>query len=83
MGSTSNRSLQYKIPYGKISSSRILKAFSFPVRVEMDDKVQKLEEHLKALEEEHLKIEAFKRELPFCMEFLNDGKYFFLSINNK
>lgn len=39
----------------------------------MDDQMQKLQEHLKALEEERLKIEAFKRELPFCMELLNDA----------
>jgi len=39
----------------------------------MDDEMQKLQEHLKALEEERLKVEAFKRELPFCMELLNDA----------
>ncbi|KAI5059920.1 hypothetical protein GOP47_0024340 [Adiantum capillus-veneris] len=32
----------------------------------------KLEYYLKALEDERKKIEAFKRELPFCMQLLND-----------
>lgn len=72
MGSASDLTLQYRRPYGKISSS-MMKPSSCPVGLEMDDQMQKLEEHLKALEEERLKIEAFKRELPFCMELLNDA----------
>lgn len=72
MGSASDLTLQYRRPYVKISSS-MMKPSSCPVRHEMDDQMQKLEEHLKALEEERLKIEAFKRELPFCMELLNDA----------
>ncbi|XVE54348.1 hypothetical protein DITRI_Ditri03aG0073300 [Diplodiscus trichospermus] len=34
------------------------------------DQTQKLEEFLSRLEEERLKIEAFKRELPLCMQLL-------------
>ncbi|KAJ7517081.1 hypothetical protein O6H91_21G010300 [Diphasiastrum complanatum] len=35
--------------------------------------MHKLERFLKALEEERAKVEAFKRELPFCMQLLNDA----------
>ena len=34
---------------------------------------QKLREFLARLEEERLKIDAFKRELPLCMHLLNHG----------
>lgn len=34
---------------------------------------QKLEEFLARLEEERLKIDAFKRELPLCMQLLTNG----------
>lgn len=34
---------------------------------------QKLEDFLARLEEERLKIDAFKRELPLCMQLLNNG----------
>jgi hypothetical protein len=30
--------------------------------------------HLQALEDERQKIEAFKRELPLCMQLLEEGK---------
>ncbi len=33
-----------------------------------------LGEHLHALEDERQKIEAFKRELPLCMQLLEEGK---------
>ena len=36
---------------------------------------QKLREFLARLEEERLKIDAFKRELPLCMHLLNHGAY--------
>lgn len=35
--------------------------------------MQKLREFLARLEEERLKIDAFKRELPLCMQLLNHG----------
>lgn len=35
---------------------------------------QKLEEFVARLEEERLKIDAFKRELPLCMQLLTNGK---------
>ncbi|GMH04483.1 hypothetical protein Nepgr_006322 [Nepenthes gracilis] len=35
-----------------------------------DQQTQKLEEYLARLEEERLKIDAFKRELPLCMQLL-------------
>ncbi|XWS26924.1 hypothetical protein CRYUN_Cryun26dG0072000 [Craigia yunnanensis] len=37
------------------------------------DQTQKLEEVLSCLEEERLKIEAFKRELPLCMQLLTNA----------
>lgn len=38
-----------------------------------DQALQKLEEFLSRLEEERLKIDAFKRELPLCMQLLTNG----------
>lgn len=40
-----------------------------------DQTLQKLEEFLSRLEEERLKIDAFKRELPLCMQLLTNGNY--------
>lgn len=39
------------------------------------EKTQKLEEFVACLEEEKLKIEAFKRELPLCMQLLTNGNF--------
>eukprot|EP00249_Psilotum_nudum_P012184 c23627_g1_i3 orf=597-2186(+) len=36
------------------------------------EQIRRLEEHVKALEDEQKKIEAFKRELPLCMQLLTD-----------
>lgn len=38
------------------------------------ERVRKLDEYLKALEDERHKIEAFKRELPHCMQLLDYGQ---------
>ncbi|KAK4491695.1 hypothetical protein RD792_002461 [Penstemon davidsonii] len=38
-----------------------------------DQQTQKLEEFLALLEEERIKIEAFKRELPLCMQLLTNA----------
>lgn len=35
---------------------------------------RKAEEYLRALEDERRKIEGFKRELPLCIQLLDDGK---------
>lgn len=35
---------------------------------------QELQEYLRGLEEERRKVEAFKRELPLCMQLLTDGE---------
>ena len=40
---------------------------------EQSDQAHKLEEFLSRLEEERLKIDAFKRELPLCMQLLTNG----------
>lgn len=42
----------------------------------MNDQTQKLEHVLSRLEEERLKIDAFKRELPLCMQLLTNGTFF-------
>lgn len=45
-----------------------------------NDQTQKLEEFLSRLEEEKLKIDAFKRELPLCMQLLTNGIIFIFTI---
>ncbi|KAF5189467.1 Myb family transcription factor efm [Thalictrum thalictroides] len=50
------------------SYSMLLKSF-----VDQPDQTQKLEEFLARLEEECLKIEAFRRELPLCMQLLTNA----------
>lgn len=53
------------------SYSMLLKSFGD----QQIDQTQKLEEFLSRLEEERLKIDAFKRELPLCMQLLTNGTY--------
>ncbi|KAL4302751.1 hypothetical protein GQ457_10G000260 [Hibiscus cannabinus] len=43
------------------------------------DHKMKLEDFLSRLEQEMLKIDAFKRELPLCMQLLSNGTYTYLS----
>ena len=50
------------------SYSLLLKSFG-----DQTDQTYKLEEFLSRLEEERLKIDAFKRELPLCMQLLTNG----------
>nr|DAD27033.1 TPA_asm: hypothetical protein HUJ06_028501 [Nelumbo nucifera] len=64
MGSPAELSLDCK-PH---SYSLLLKSFG-----EQTDQTQKLEEFLYRLEEERLKIDAFKRELPLCMQLLTNA----------
>ncbi|XP_057967923.1 myb family transcription factor EFM [Malania oleifera] len=51
------------------SYSMLLKSFGDQTL----DQTQKLEEFLSHLEEERLKIDAFKRELPLCMQLLTNA----------
>ncbi|EOY30928.1 hypothetical protein QUC31_020034 [Theobroma cacao] len=51
------------------SYSMLLKSFGD----QQIDQTQKLEEFLSRLEEERLKIDAFKRELPLCMQLLTNA----------
>ena len=44
----------------------------------VSERALKLDDFVKRLEEEMVKIDAFKRELPLCMILLNDG--WFLNI---
>lgn len=55
------------------SYSMLLKSF-----VTQPDQTQELEDFLARLEKEWFKIEAFKRELPLCMQLLNNGIALFL-----
>ncbi|KAK2646085.1 hypothetical protein Ddye_021280 [Dipteronia dyeriana] len=64
MASSSELSLDCK-PH---SYSLLLKSFG-----EQADQTQKLEEVLARLEDERLKIDAFKRELPLCMQLLSNA----------
>ncbi|KAF5945790.1 hypothetical protein HYC85_016018 [Camellia sinensis] len=66
MASSSELSLDWK-PH---SYSMLLKSFR-----DQTDQTQKLEEFLARLEEEKLKIDAFKRELPLCMQLLTNGMH--------
>ncbi|KAJ8750454.1 hypothetical protein K2173_015593 [Erythroxylum novogranatense] len=50
------------------SYSMLLKSFG-----DQTDQTQKLEDFLSRLEEERLKIDAFKRELPLCMQLLSNA----------
>ncbi|TKY73220.1 Transcription factor BOA [Spatholobus suberectus] len=64
MASQAELSMDYK-PY---SYSTPLKSFA-----DQTDQTYKLEEFLSRLEEERLKIDAFKRELPLCMQLLTNA----------
>ncbi|CAJ1975438.1 unnamed protein product [Sphenostylis stenocarpa] len=64
MASQAELSMDYK-PY---SYSTLLKSFA-----DQTDQTYKLEEFLSRLEEERLKIDAFKRELPLCMQLLTNA----------
>ncbi|CAA3013645.1 myb family transcription factor EFM [Olea europaea subsp. europaea] len=66
MTSSSELSLECK-PY---SHSMLLKSFGEQIA---DSDTKKLEEFLAGLEEERLKIDAFKRELPLCIQLLTNA----------
>lgn len=67
MASPSELSLDCKPHH---SYSMLLKSFA---EVQPADQTHKLEEFLSRLEEERLKIDAFKRELPLCMQLLTNA----------
>ncbi|KAG2261568.1 hypothetical protein Bca4012_013715 [Brassica carinata] len=67
MASSSELSLDCKPQ----SYSMLLK--SFGENFQSDQTTQKLEDLLSRLEQERLKIDAFKRELPLCMQLLNNA----------
>ena len=60
----------------KLSASKIVTNFSKEASSIDGDgqRIAKLEEYVRNLEEERTKIEVFKRELPLCMFLLNDGE---------
>lgn len=68
MASPSELSLDCK-PH---SYSMLLKSFA-DHNQQPHDQTQKLEDFLSRLEEERLKIDAFKRELPLCMQLLTNA----------
>ncbi|XP_031480375.1 myb family transcription factor EFM-like isoform X1 [Nymphaea colorata] len=63
-----NPSTEFSIEGKPCSFSFLLKSLG-----EELDKTHKLQEFISRLEEERLKIDAFKRELPLCMQLLNDA----------
>ncbi|KAI5680641.1 hypothetical protein M9H77_01868 [Catharanthus roseus] len=67
MASPSELSLECKTQY---SCSMLLKSVGGE---QSDIQTQKLEDFLARLEEERLKIDAFKRELPLCMQLLTNA----------
>ncbi|KAL4563969.1 hypothetical protein LXL04_028018 [Taraxacum kok-saghyz] len=69
MASASELSLECK-PH---SYSMALKTIGEQQLNNTNDQTQKLEEFLSRLEEERLKIDAFKRELPLCMQLLTNA----------
>ena len=69
MSSQVELSMDYK-PY---SYSTLLKSYADETET---DQTHKLEEFLSRLEEERVKIDAFKRELPLCMQLLTNGTSF-------
>ncbi|XP_059076394.1 myb family transcription factor EFM-like [Cryptomeria japonica] len=69
MGSPTELTLDCRPSPGKYSSA--LKAIS-PVSDQFE-RIRQLDDYLKGLEEERKKIEAFKRELPVCMNLLDDA----------
>lgn len=71
MASPSELSLECKPQ----SYSTLLKACG-----DQADQTQKLEEFLARLEDERLKIDAFKRELPLCMQLLSNGMQLFQTL---
>lgn len=71
MASPSELSLDCK-PH---SYSLLLKSFG-----DQADHTYKLEDFLSRLEEERLKIDAFKRELPLCMQLLTNGIHSYISL---
>ncbi|KAL9224478.1 hypothetical protein vseg_000506 [Gypsophila vaccaria] len=73
MASSSELSLECKTQ----SYSMLLKSFgdhhNNNNNQQHDQATQKLEDYLNRLEEERLKIDAFKRELPLCMQLLTNA----------
>ncbi|KAK9071942.1 hypothetical protein SSX86_008373 [Deinandra increscens subsp. villosa] len=69
MTSTSELSLECKPQ----SYSVLLKPTGEQVGSNRHDQTRKLEEFLSCLEEERVKIDAFKRELPLCMQLLTNA----------
>lgn len=74
MGSFSELSLDLNPCY----ISKMISGFTREVSVIKDpsEKLLKVQDILKSLEEERKKIEAFKRELPFCMVLVIEGGVF-------
>lgn len=69
MGSPPELTLECRL--SATSYSNVLKAINLVS--DQFERMRRLDEYLKGLEEERKKIEAFKRELPYCMHLLNDA----------
>ena len=40
------------------------------------ESIRKAKEHLRSMEDERRKVDGFKRELPICIQLLEDGKLY-------
>lgn len=69
MGSPAELTLECRL--SATSYSSVLKAIN--LASDQFERMRRLDEYLKGLEDERRKIEAFKRELPYCMHLLNDA----------
>ncbi|KAI5066790.1 hypothetical protein GOP47_0017318 [Adiantum capillus-veneris] len=70
MGSLTGLSLECR-PSGRTSTTCALT--SFPLAEDPASRMHRLKDCLSALEEERRKIDAFRRELPLCMQLLHDA----------
>eukprot|EP00250_Pteridium_aquilinum_P003548 c13857_g1_i1 orf=417-1958(+) len=71
MASPTNLLLQYQ--HSELVASKSITSYPHDQIEEQDTEACQLEERLMALESEHKKIDAFKRELPLCMQLLHDA----------
>lgn len=60
--------------HGRINGATLDYKNGFSAYPRGAENLESLEEQLRTLKEERRKVEGFKRELPFCIELLEDGK---------
>lgn len=60
--------------HGRINGATLHYKNGFSAYPSVPENLESLEEQLRALKDERRKVEGFKRELPLCIELLEDGK---------